>query len=132
LKKPSVASSSSPPGLPSLPALFLDWSLGDRILADSLRARGLTVHVHSDHFPPDAHDAEWLREVGRRRWVVLTKDKMIRYRETEITALRTAKVQAVVLTSGSLRATEMAAAFLKAIPKMRRVLKKAKGALLQR
>ena len=55
---------------------------------------------------------------------------MIRYREAEIAALRTAKVQAFVLTSGSLRATEMAEAFLKAIPKMRRILQKAKGGFI--
>jgi ribosome-associated translation inhibitor RaiA len=61
-----------------------------------------------------------------------TKDKMLRYRETEITALLAAKVRAFVLTSGNLRADEMAAAFIKALPRMERFLRKVKGPFVAR
>ncbi|MGH8068644.1 MAG: hypothetical protein ACRERE_26115 [Candidatus Entotheonellia bacterium] len=33
------------------------------------------VHVHDDHFSPNARDEEWLSEVGRRQWVVLTRTR---------------------------------------------------------
>jgi hypothetical protein len=97
LRTPSAASSHSrEPRRPT--TFFIDRSLGDRFVAEALRTHGLTVRAHKDHFPPDAKDEDWLREVGRRRWVVLTKDKMLRYRQTETTALLEAKVRAFVLT----------------------------------
>jgi predicted nuclease of predicted toxin-antitoxin system len=117
---------------PERPTFFIDRCLGDRVLAEGLRAQSLTVRIHKDHFAPDAKDEDWLREVGRRRWVVLTKDKMLRYRETEIAALLAAKVRAFVLTSGNLRADEMAEAFVKALPRMQRLLKKMKGPFVAR
>jgi predicted nuclease of predicted toxin-antitoxin system len=130
LKKPSAANSRSQHEPRSLPTFFVDRCLGDKALAQALRANGLTVEVHKDHFAPDAKDPDWLREAGRRKWVVLTKDKMLRYRETEIAALRAANVRAFVLTSGNLKADDMAAAFMKALPKMRRVLRKVKGSFI--
>jgi hypothetical protein len=55
---------------------------------------------------------------------------MVRYRKTEIAALLAAKVRAFVLTSGNLRADEMAEAFVKALPRMERLLKKMRGAFV--
>jgi predicted nuclease of predicted toxin-antitoxin system len=131
LRKPSAASShSQEPRRPI--TYFIDRSLGDRILAEALRKHGVTVQVHKDHFPPDAKDEDWLRAVGKQRWVVLTKDKMLRYRETETSTLLAAKVRAFVLTSGNLRADEMAAAFMKALPKMERLLRKTRGPFVAR
>jgi predicted nuclease of predicted toxin-antitoxin system len=123
LRKPSAASSSSRE-LHNLPTFFVDRCLGDKALADALRSHSLTVQIHKDHFPPDAKDADWLRVVGRKRWVVLTKDKMLRYPETETTALRDAGVRVFILTAGNLRAIEMADAFARALPKMQRLLRK--------
>ena len=59
--------------------------------------------MHDEYFPSDARDEEWLAEVGRRGWVVLTKDTRIRYRTTELAALMRSGVTAFVLTSGNLR-----------------------------
>jgi hypothetical protein len=61
-------------------------------------------------------------EVGRRGWIVLTKDDRIRYRATERTALASAKVRAFVLTSSQLLGSEMAAAFVKALPRIKRLV----------
>ena len=74
---------------------------------------GETVEIHDDHFSPDAKDEDWLVEVGKRGWIVLTKDDRIRYRVTERTALTSSRVRAFVLTSSQLQGTEMAAAFVK-------------------
>lgn len=78
------------------------------------------VEIHDDHFRPDAPDAEWLTTVGRQGWVVLTKDRRIRYRGPEVAALMAAGVRAFVLTAGDLRGTEMAGTFLRALPAMTR------------
>jgi hypothetical protein len=95
-KRPSVAGSGSKPPEPLV--FFIDRSLGRKIVAQALREIGETVEIHDDHFAPDAKDAEWLLEVGKRGWIVLTKDDRIRYRVTERTAIESATVRAFVLT----------------------------------
>ena len=61
-------------------------------------------------------------EVGRRGWVVLTKDHHIRTRHGELIALLSAGVAAFVLTAGDLSGPEMSQAFIRALPKMKRML----------
>jgi len=119
-KRPSAASSGSTPPEPLV--FFIDRSLGRRIVAQALREIGETVEIHDDHFLPDAKDEDWLLEVGKRGWIVLTKDDRIRYRITERTAIVSAKVRAFVLTSTQLQGTEMAAAFIKALSRIKRVV----------
>jgi predicted nuclease of predicted toxin-antitoxin system len=100
--------------------LFLDRNLGKKIIADALRQAGADVRVHDDHFSPNARDEEWLSEVGRRQWVVLTKDTRIRYREIERMALMNARVRAFVLTAKNLQGSEMANIFVRALPAIQR------------
>jgi hypothetical protein len=119
-KRPSVASSGSKPPEPLI--FFIDRSLGKKIVAQALRDSGETVEIHDDHFLPDAKDEDWLVEVGSRGWIVLTKDDRIRYRVTERTAIMSAQVKAFVLTSSQLQGTEMAAAFLKALPRIKQLV----------
>jgi hypothetical protein len=49
---------------------------------------------------------------GRNDWVVLAKDKRIRYRPAEIDAVRRFGVRAFVLTSGNLSAADQVERFL--------------------
>jgi hypothetical protein len=76
--------------------------------------------VHDDHFPPDSKDEDWLPEVGRRGWLVLTKDQKIRYHNVERTALMKSGVASFVMTSGDLQGHEMANIFVRALPAMAR------------
>ena len=99
---------------------FIDRSLGKKIIAAALRQADVEVHVHDDYFPSDARDENWLQEVGRKGWIVLTKDQRIRYRETELTALIKAQVRTFVLTGRDLQGTEMARIFVKALPAIKR------------
>lgn len=79
------------------------------------------MEIHDDHFPPDAKDADWLPAVGKRGWVVLTKDDRIRYRQHELEALMDAGVRSFVLTSRNLTGEEMAAIFVKFLSKIQRM-----------
>ena len=115
---------NSPSKLPEPPIFFLDRSLGKKRVATALREAGAVLHIHDDHFPPDAKDEDWLAEVGRHGWIVLTKDYRIRYRHVERLALMKAGVAAFILTSGDLQGEEMAQIFVKALPKMTRFLQK--------
>jgi PIN like domain len=89
-------------------------------VADALRQAGAVVEIHDDHFPQDVHDVEWLRDVGPRGWIVLTRDDQIRHRFHERTALIQAGVRAFVLARRSLSGPAMAEAFVQALPAMRR------------
>ena len=118
-RKRSAASSSSTRPDP-LPPLFIDRSLGRLTIAAALRAQGAEVHTHDAHFPADARDEDWLAEVGRRGWAVVTKDARIRYRQTELAALLAGGVRAFVLTRGDLSGPEMAAILVRALPRIAR------------
>lgn len=83
-----------------------------------LRKAEVKVEAHSDHFALDALDQDWLREVGAKNWVVLSRDERIRYRPLELQALTQAKVKAFVLVAGNLRGTEMAKILVDALPEI--------------
>ena len=103
------------------PEFFLDRSLG-RITAARLREAGYAVHVIADHYPDDASDIpdeSWIAEGSSRGWVLLTKDKRIRYRAAELGALRSGHL--FCLVSGTMNISEMTEAFLDALPKIERV-----------
>src|SRR5438876_1018179 len=124
LKKRSVANSTSPKPPEEL-TFFLDRQLGRYKMAGALRKAGLNIEIHDDHFAQDAEDPEWLTAVGGKNWIVVTRDERIRYRAAEKHAISKAKVRAFVLVArGDLRAEALAEIFLKALPKIRKALRK--------
>jgi hypothetical protein len=68
---------------------------------NGLRDHGLTVEAHKDHFNSDEDDAVWIREVGRRGWAIITKDKRVRSRQLEVVALLNSGQPTFVVTSGN-------------------------------
>ena len=105
------------PGHPEgLPELFLDRSLGRRQVPELLRAAGLRLRTLAEVYgiPADETipDVDWLARAGREGWVVLMKDDRIRYRPVERAAVIDHRVRAFCLTSGNLRARDMAELYL--------------------
>jgi hypothetical protein len=83
-----------------------------------LRQVYLRVVAHDDVFPQDTDDEVWIREAGRRRWVVLMKDDRIRYRPGEQRAVIQAGVACFCLhPSKGMTGEDMAEAFVKALPR---------------
>ena len=117
-KKPSGAAS---PSRRDAPEFFIERSLGGKVIVDVLRATGATVHAHADHFAADCPDSEWLREVGRRGWILLTKDARIRYRPSERATLLESRVKAFILTGKGGTGRDMAQTFVKALPAIHRI-----------
>lgn len=76
-----------------------------------------------DHFASDTKDEVWLRWVGEKGWVVLTKDRRIRKREAERSALLDAGAVAFVLIAADLKGPQMAQAFVRAYPRMQKMLR---------
>lgn len=110
--------------LPEPFVYFVDRSLGRGIVVETLRAAGHEVHAHDDHFAQNTLDTEWLVEVGRRRWVVLTKDKNIRSNQLELRALLQAKVACVMLGRGNLTAEAMGKLFSVNLRRIERALRR--------
>jgi predicted nuclease of predicted toxin-antitoxin system len=65
---------------------FFDRSMGRKIPA-ALHQLGIDAIAHDDHFAQNTPDSVWLSSVGRRGWVVITKDDRIRFRPAERRAL---------------------------------------------
>jgi predicted nuclease of predicted toxin-antitoxin system len=127
-KKPFAANWLSK--LPNPPVFFVDRSLGRHKFAGALREAGMHVEVHDDLFPGNAPDEMWLSAAGQNGWVVLTKDKNIRYHRREKEALVAHGVRAFVLTPKDVTADEMAEMCIRALPKISRALRKNKGAFV--
>lgn len=125
-KKQSVAKQ------PDETVFFIDRSLGIEPLRTELVNNGVVVEIHDDHFARDEEDSVWLRAVGARGWVVLTKDQRLRYRPLEIRALRASGARVFVLTAGNLRGVEIADVFVKALSDIYRVLESHPGPFLAR
>jgi predicted nuclease of predicted toxin-antitoxin system len=107
--------------LPEPYTYFVDRSLGRGIVVEVLRAAGETVVAHDDRFAQNTPDAEWLVEVGRLGWIVLTKDKNIRSNHLEQAALVTANVACFMLSRADLTAPVVGKIFVDSLPQIRRV-----------
>jgi len=101
---------------------FIDRCLGKK-LADSLRNVGATVEIHDDYLAPDINDEDWLRIVGERNWVVLTKDQKIATRYLELLAVAQGNVRLFALVDGNVSRDVMAQAFVNALEKMQKFIR---------
>lgn len=115
----SAASSGSKPPEPL--ALFLDESLDSLSVVTALRDAGATVERHTEHFARGVADDVWLTEAGKNGWIVLTRDKRIRYRQLERLALQAAKVRAFVFTGGNVTARDTGEILARALKRIRRI-----------
>lgn len=103
----SAANSGSKPPEPL--TLFLDESLDNDSVASALRDAGATIVRHTERFSRGVADEIWLTEAGKNGWIVLTRDKRIRYRQIERLALQESKVRAFVFTGGNVTAKDTGA-----------------------
>ena len=101
---------------------FIDRCLGNK-LVDSLRNVGATVEIHDDHFHPKMNDEDWLRIVGERNWVVLTKDKKIASRPLELLAVAQGDVRLFAFVGGDVPGVVVAQAFVNALENMQRFIR---------
>jgi PIN domain-containing protein len=91
------------------------------VVPAALRQAGAQVVVHDDVFPQATRDEVWLVEAGRQGWIVLTKDRNLRYNSLEITAMRNSRVRVFLLVSAGLRGVQMGSTFVLALRKMSRL-----------
>ena len=99
---------------------FTDRDLGKRF-PEILRAGGLTVERHGDHFAHDTPDDAWLEEVGNRGWIALTHDRRIRYKPNERDAVIRHGVPLLVVV-GAAPFQDLAEAFVTTLPRVEEFL----------
>lgn len=103
---------------------FIDRCLGKRHIATALESSGVAVEIHDDNFGQNATDVDWLPEVGKRGWVVLTKDARISKNHLERMAVTNADIKMFTLVSQNLSGKQMADIFLKSVNKMQEFVRK--------
>jgi len=98
------------------PVFFTDRDLGKKF-PEILRAAGLKVERHVDHFRHDTSDEEWLREIGGRGWIAVTHDGRIRYKPNELATVMQHGV-ALLVVVGHAPYPELAQAFVATQPRI--------------
>jgi predicted nuclease of predicted toxin-antitoxin system len=101
--KPSGSSSASPP---DARRLLIDRCAWSATLGRALTDAGIPFEAHHEHFRHDTPDSEWLAAAADRNWLVITRDKRIRYTANELAAVRKARLHLFVFTQGALSAEE--------------------------
>lgn len=93
------------------------------MIFQELRNAGLKVEAHNTRFRHNTDDADWLRVVGEKKWIVLMRDLEIGRNPIELNALLNARVRAFALQRGDWPDGENAKLVLSVIPKILRVLR---------
>jgi len=88
------------------PTLFIDRCAWSKKLGDALDLAQIPYVAHHSLFAHDVADEVWLTAVKDNGWVILTRDKNIRYKANEHRALVEAGLFMFVLTQGGLSAEE--------------------------
>lgn len=101
---------------------FADRNLGVNVFPAILRAEGIIVHLHQDHFPQDAADVDWMPEVASRGWPILSPDIRISRHALEVEAIMTSGAAIFCLAGGHRTAEEKARNFLRCLPQVASVL----------
>jgi predicted nuclease of predicted toxin-antitoxin system len=115
-RKRSVASSRPLPE----PVIFIERNLGKHKLAQALRDAGELVEVHDDHLAQDAPDEERIQLVGEKGWLAVTRDKNIRYRQSELAAIEERKARIFVIRAKNVTAEDLAEIVLKALERIKK------------
>jgi hypothetical protein len=69
-----------------------------------------------DHFDCEVDDTVWVPDVGKRGWVILSKDSRLRSNPLEQIALLKSGTHSFLLTAANLSGPQMATAFITAMP----------------
>ena len=88
-----------------------------------MRSAGAIVEAHVDHFPIDALDTEWLPEVSRRGWVVVTKDWGLNSNLLEQRAIAATDARVFILASGNYTGEQMATILVKALDRLQKFVR---------
>ncbi len=122
-RKLSAASNKSLPDQ----VVFLERNLGKHVVTQILQDAGEQVEVHDDHLLQNAPDEEWIQLVGEKGWLAVTKDKNIRYRQSELDAIKEYKARIFVIRAKNVTAEDIGHILLKALGRMKKLSARTKA-----
>ncbi len=113
----------------SLPdqVVFIERNLGKHKVTQILQDAGEQVEVHDDHLLQNAADEEWIQLVGEKGWLAVTKDKNIRYRQSELDAIKEYKARIFVIRAKNVTAEDIGEILLKALGRMKKLSARTKA-----
>ncbi len=112
--------------------MFLDENLSGKELREALESWGYEVHRPADHFERGTPDVEWITIVGRKGWLLLTKDRAIARKPAELAIFVKARARAFFLAHGDLNRQEIVASVEAALERIARLVKKTRPPTLRK
>ena len=97
---------------------FFDNNLSNK-LSNGLKEFGEDVIHLKDLFSEDTSDVEWLEYIGKEGFVLITRDKRIRYNRFELGALKEHKVGAFFIGGKNLSACQLIQIIVRNWPKIK-------------
>ncbi len=110
---------------------FIDSCFGHQ-LDDGLKAFGEKVTHLTEHFAEGEGDPEWLRVIGDKGLVLVTRDLKIRWRPLEIKALREHRVGAFFLGGKNMAICQTIQQVVRNWPRMKDLAAKTKRPFMYR
>lgn len=101
---------------------FIDRNLGKNVISATFTEYDIQHVLHDDVFPQNTTDIEWMQTIKDKGWIVLTKDIRIRKKHDEKSVLYESNLAAFFLNKANMTGQEMAEAFIKAMPRIFRIL----------
>jgi hypothetical protein len=102
--------------------VFLDENLDGETVIASLRDAKVPFRRLSQEFERSTVDADWIPEVASRGWVIASRDNRIRYRPTELAALRGSGAILVVIRGTALRGETLGRLLVDSYPALCRLV----------
>ena len=115
---------SSGEKLPDPLLFFLDRAIGKRFVSEALSSPDLNIKVEvlDDYFEPNTTDEKWLKFVGKKGWIVFTKDRKIRYRAAVVEIVKKRKIRMFILSRGNLSGHEIVQRIINALPAIKKFI----------
>ena len=109
---------------------FTDRDLSTKVFPGELAAKGIHVERHADHFTQDAPDAEWIPEVAKRGWVIVSANTDMTRRSLEVDAIMRSGARVLLLVGGHQPVRVLAQNFINTRTRIERYLQRREGALI--
>ncbi|PHQ35186.1 PIN-like domain-containing protein [Rhodopirellula bahusiensis] len=105
------------------PPFFVDRNMGKHIAQAIIDAGYDAIH-HDDKFGPTTPDTEWLKEVGKNGWLVISRDEKIGKNPSELIALIDAQVHAFFFILQQQSSQVVIDAVIRCLPHMLEIAKR--------
>ncbi len=91
-------------------------------MVEFLKALGMSVEIHRDHFPQSEDDHVWIPVCAQNGWAIISGDKGIEKAALNAQAVIESNAKVFLLTDGNMKGIEWAAAIISGRHRMRKII----------